>query len=51
MMRLPCKRRSGPARALADPRYRPKVVKPAKGKGAYTRKGGKSPPYSLGRVA
>lgn len=36
-----------PARNLADPRYRPKVVRPRKGKGSYNRKGGKSPPSSL----
>lgn len=35
------------ARNLSDPRYRPKVVRPRKGKGSYNRKGGKSPPSSL----
>jgi len=27
------------AKALADPRYRKRVVKPKKGKGSYSRKG------------
>lgn len=31
-------RRNPGARALADPRYRPRIVRPRKGKGSYRRK-------------
>lgn len=40
------------AKALADPRYRPKVVRAKKGKGSYTRrKGSTMEPSTYRRVA
>jgi stalled ribosome alternative rescue factor ArfA len=39
------------AKALADPRYRHKVVRAKKGKGAYNRKGSITEPYAYRRVA
>lgn len=37
------KRRSAAARALASPLYRPRVVKPKKGRGSYVRKDDPAP--------
>ena len=34
------------AKGLSDPKFKPQVVKPKKGKGSYTRKG-KSLPFSM----